>query len=147
MPGQRKVSFIVFGLWEFGLCIFELFLLKKMAITQRRKLPHQKKNLHLFWRLPITMYKKLVLKYWDNARFPSLCLASENAFSSYFYSKNGHNSQANYDRTGKKFTLVLMTTYKKVFLKYQVNTRFPSLCLASENAIFGGGRKPRRRRK
>ncbi len=27
------------------------------------------------------------LKYQDNARFPSLCLASENAFLSYFYSK------------------------------------------------------------
>ncbi len=40
------------------------------------------------------------------------------------------------------------TTYKKVFLKYQVNARFPSLCLASENAIFGGGkRKPRKKKK
>ncbi len=44
------------------------------------------------------------------------------------------------DRTGKKFTLVLKTTYK-VVPKYQVNTRFPSLCLASGNAIFGGGRR------
>ncbi len=51
------------------------------------------------------------------------------------------------DRTRKKFTLVLKTIYKKVFLKYQVNTRFPSLCLASENAIFGGGKKPRRKKK
>ncbi len=93
-----------------------------------------------------TTYKKLSLKYQDNARFLSLCLASENAFLSYFYSKTAHNSVEN-DHTRKKFTLVLMTTYKKVFLKYQVNTRFPSLCLASENAIFGGRRKPRRRRK
>ncbi len=37
-------------------------------------------------------------------------------------------------------TLVLKTTYK-IFLKYQVNTRFPSFCLASENVIFGGGRR------
>ncbi len=58
----------------------------------------------------------------------------------YFYSKNGHNSGAN-DRTGKKFLFVLKTTYKKVFLKYQVNPWFPSMCLASRNAIFGGGRR------
>ncbi len=45
------------------------------------------------------------------------------------------------DRTGKKFTLVLKTTYKKVFLKYHVNAWFPSMCLASRNAIFGGGRR------
>ncbi len=34
-----------------------------------------------------------------------------------------------------KFTLrghALKTTYTKVFLKYQVNTKFPSMCLASE---------------
>ncbi len=66
-----------------------------------------------------------------------MCLASENAFLRYFYSKNGHNSVEN-DRTGKKFTPVLKTTYKKLCLKYQVNTKFPSLCLASENAIVGG---------
>ncbi len=93
-----------------------------------------------------TTYKKLFLKYQDNARFPSLCLASENALLSYFYSKNNHDSVENV-RTGKKFTLVLKTTYKKVFLNYQVNTRFPSLCLASENAIFGGRRRRRRRRR
>ncbi len=61
----------------------------------------------------------------------------------YFYSKNGHNSVET-DRTGKKFTLALKTTYKKVFLKYQVNSRFTSLCLASENAIFGGGKKKKK---
>ncbi len=44
----------------------------------------------------------------------------------YFYSKNGYNTVEN-DHTGTKFTLVLKTTraYKKLFLKYQVNTRFP----------------------
>ncbi len=67
-------------------------------------------------------------------------------FELYFYSKNAHNSAEN-DRTGKIFHLVLKTTYKKLFLKYQVNTRFSSLRLASGNAIFGGRRKPRRRRK
>ncbi len=82
-----------------------------------------------------TTYKKLVLKYQDNARFPSLCLASENAFLSYFYSKNGHNSAEN-DRTRKKFKLVLKTTYEKLVLKYQGNARFTSLCLASENAFL-----------
>ncbi len=82
-----------------------------------------------------TTYKKLALKYQDNARFPSLCLASENAFLSYFYSKNGHNSVENYC-IRKKFKLVLTTTYKKLFLKYQVNAWFPSLCLASENTFL-----------
>ncbi len=57
----------------------------------------------------------------------------------YFYSNNGHNSVEN-DHTGKNFILVLKTTYKKVFLKYHVNTRFLSLCLVSDNAIFSGGR-------
>ncbi len=82
-----------------------------------------------------TTYKKLFLKYQDNARFLSLCLASPNAFLSYFYSKIGHNSVENY-RIGKKFTLVLKTTYTKLVLKYQDNARFPSLCLASENAFL-----------
>ncbi len=82
-----------------------------------------------------TTYKKLVLKYQGNARFRSLCLASENAFLSYFYSKNGHNSVENYC-IGKKFKLVLKTTYKKLVLKYQGNARFRSLCLASENAFL-----------
>ena len=65
-----------------------------------------------------TTNNKLFLKYQDNARFPSLCLAPENAFLSYFYSKNGHNSVENY-RIGKKFKLVLKTTNNKLFLKYQ----------------------------
>ncbi len=60
---------------------------------------------------------------------------SENAFLTYFYSKNAHNSVENY-YIGKKFTLVLKTTYKKLVLKYQGNARFPSLCLASENAFL-----------
>ena len=114
-----------------------------------------------------TTYKKLSLKYQDNARFHSLCLVSENAFWSYFYSKNDHNSSENSrigkknklvklvgshqgmgcpnDHTGKKFTLALKTTCKKVFLKYQVNEWFPSLCLASENAIFGCGKRRRKK--
>ena len=32
-----------------------------------------------------TTYKKLVLKYQDNAGLPSLCLASENAFLCYIF--------------------------------------------------------------
>ncbi len=47
------------------------------------------------------------------------------------------------DHTGKKIILVLKTTFKKVFIKYQVNARIPSLCLVSENAVFRG----RKRRK
>ncbi len=35
--------------------------------------------------------KEIFLKYQDNARLLSLCLASDNVFFSYFYSKNGHN--------------------------------------------------------
>ncbi len=58
--------------------------------------------------------------------------------------KNAHNLGAN-DRTGKKFTLVLKTTYKKVYLKYQVCLPWsPSMCLASRNAIFGGGRRKKK---
>ena len=81
-----------------------------------------------------TTNKKLSLKYQDNARFPALCLAFENAFLSYFYSNNSHNSVENYC-IRKKFQLVLKTTYKKLSLKYQDNARFPSLCLASENTF------------
>ena len=43
------------------------------------------------------------------------------------------------------YTLVPKTTYNKVFLNYQVNIRFPSLCLASENAIFGSGRRRKKK--
>ena len=46
----------------------------------------------------------------------------------------------------KEFKLVLKTIYKKVFLKYQANARFPSLFLPSRTAIFGGGRKPRKKK-
>ena len=63
------------------------------------------------------MYKKLfLLIYHDNARLPSLFLAPENAFLSNFYSKNGHNSVEKYC-IRKKITLVLKTTYKKLFSK------------------------------
>ena len=65
----------------------------------------------------------MVQKY-INARFPSLCLASDDAFWSYFYSKNGHNSVES-DRTGNNITHVLKTIYKKVLLKFQVNAGFP----------------------
>ncbi len=34
-----------------------------------------------------------------------------------------------------KFKLILKPTYKKVFLKYQANVQFSSLCLAAENAF------------
>ena len=80
-------------------------------------------------------YKKLFLKYQNNARFPSLCLASENVFLSYFYSKNGHNWVEKY-RIRINLKLVLKTTWKKLFLKYQDNARFPSLCLVSENSFL-----------
>ncbi len=75
-----------------------------------------------------TFYKKLVLKYHDNARFPSLFGLRECVFKLYFYSINGHNS-VEIDRTGKNFTFVLKTIYKKVFLKYQGNARFSSFGL------------------
>ena len=35
----------------------------------------------------------------------------------------------------------MRTTYNKLLLKYQVNTRLPSLCLVSENGILGSGRR------
>ncbi len=47
-----------------------------------------------------------------------------------FVLKNSHNSVEN-NCINRKFILLLKTTYKKVFLKYQLNAVFPSLCLAS----------------
>ncbi len=38
--------------------------------------------------------------------------------------------------SGKKFKVVLKTTYKKFVLQYQVNTRLPSWCLASEKWVL-----------
>ncbi len=91
---------------------------QKMAITQKEITSSGKK----FTLVLKTTYKKLVLKYWDNARFPSLCLAFENAFLSHFYSKNAHNAAENY-YIRKKLELVLKTT-EKLVLKYQGNARF-----------------------
>ncbi len=82
-----------------------------------------------------TTYKKLVQKYHYNARFPSLCLVSENAFMSYFHSKNSHNSMENH-RIQINFKLVPKTSCKKLFLKCQDNARFPSLSLASQNVFL-----------
>ncbi len=79
MPGQRKVPFIVFGLLE---CVFLSYFTKKMAITQKEITSPEKITL-----VQKTTYKKLVLKYRDNARFPSMCLASENAFLTYIFTQ------------------------------------------------------------
>ena len=64
----------------------------------------------------------------------SFIVFTENVFLSYFLLKKHHNSEGNY-LIRKKFTLVLKTTYKKLYLKYQDHARFPLLCLASENAF------------
>ena len=62
------------------------------------------------------------------------CFASENVC---LYSKNGHNSEGNYlIRNINTLSLVLKTSYKKLVLKYQDNTRFPSLCMTSENVFL-----------
>ncbi len=116
--------------------VFELFLLKKKRHNSVEN-DRTKKKFKLVLKTTYNMYKKLVIKYMyqGNVRFPSLCLASENAFLSYFYFKKSHNSVEN-DSTRKKFKLVLKTTYKKLFLKYQDNARFPSMCLASENEFL-----------
>ncbi len=53
---------------------------------------------------------------------------------SYFYSKK-HNSVEN-DHTRKKFKLLLKTTYKNVFLRYQLNQRFLLLCYASRKGFL-----------
>ncbi len=79
-----------------------------------------------------TTYEKLVLLYQSNARFPSLCLASENAFMSYFYSKNGHKSMENH-HIRIKVKLVLKTICKKFYLKCQDNAKFlPCVCPVRE---------------
>ncbi len=44
----------------------------------------------------------------------------------------------------KKKKLVMMTIYRKVFLKYQANAKFRSQRLPSINAIFSGGRRKRK---
>ena len=54
--------------------------------------------------------------------------------------KTDHNSVEN-DCTGKKFTPVLKTTYKKLFLNTRSIQCFLHCSLASGNAIFGGGRR------
>ncbi len=80
----------------------------------RRKLPHRKQ----YTLVLKTTWKKLFLKYQDNAKFPSLCLGPKNAFLGYFYSKMATTQWKLSHR--KKFTLVLKTTCKKLFLKYPV---------------------------
>ncbi len=54
-------------------------------------------------------------------------------FCAIFLLKKTAITRVDNDHTRKKFTLVLNTTYKNVFLKYQVNARFLSLCFVSEN--------------
>ncbi len=76
---------------------FELFLLKNGHNSLETYCIKKKLVLK-------TTYKKLVLKYHGNARFPSFCLASENAFLSYFYEKKYHNSAENV-RIGKKISI------------------------------------------
>ncbi len=112
--------------------IFELFLPKKTAIAQQ-KMTRSDIIYTCSEEYQVEGYPKI-------PGFPSLYLASENTFLSYFYSKNGHNSVENYC-IKTEFKLVLRNTYKNLFLKYQDNTRFPLLCLATENAIFGSGRR------
>ncbi len=51
IPGQCKVSFIVFGPWK---CIFKLFLLKNGHNSVENY--HTGKNLHLCWRLPVRSF-------------------------------------------------------------------------------------------
>ncbi len=92
-------------------------------------------ELFYFYSLLKTTCKKLFVKYQCNARFPSLCLAPENTFFRYFYSKNAHNSVENH-RIWIKFKLAPKTTCYKLFLKCEDNARFPSLSLASENAFL-----------
>ncbi len=55
-----------------------------MAITHKEITRFDRK---IFILVQKTTYKRHVLKDRDNETFPSLCLASENAFLSYFYSK------------------------------------------------------------
>ena len=80
-------------------------------------------------------YKKVFLKYQPIQGILHYVRPPAMALELYFYSKNGHNmhnSNEN-DRTGKIFTgtIVLKTTHKKVFLKYEVNPRLlPCVCMA-----------------
>ena len=111
-------------------CSFELFLIKNGQYSVENYCIGKKFKIVLK-----TTYEKVPLKYQYNARFPSLCLASEKAFLTYFYSKNGYNSAEN-GRIEIKFKLVLKATHKNLFLKCQDNAKFHLLCLASENAFL-----------
>ncbi len=91
-----------------------------MTITQKEITSSEKK----FKLVLKTIYKKFFLTDQDNVRFPSLCLASENAFLSYFTQKKPVKMT-----TLEKKKLVLKTTYKKLFLKYQDNARQYLLCV------------------
>ncbi len=94
---------------------FELFSLKKKAtVTQQKITTSETIMLHEDHEdcLLRSFFLKHV-KYQDNVRFSSLCLASENAFLSYLYSKYGHNSVKNYI-IGIKFKLTLKTTCKRL---------------------------------
>ncbi len=115
MPGQHKASFILFSRWE---CIFEPFFYSNKHHNSEGNdlLAHHQK----FTPVLKTTYKKLYLKYQDHARFPSLCLASKNAFLNYLLLKNGHNSVENH-RIRLQFKLVLKIICKKLYLKCQDN--------------------------
>ncbi len=57
-------------------------------------------------------------------------------FGAIFTQKTGHNSVENYC-IGKKITLCFRLHIKyKLFLKYQDNARFPSVCLVPENSFL-----------
>ena len=87
---SRTTQAFLHWVWPLRMDFWAIFTYKR-AITQY-KLPYPKKMKHVLK----TTCKKPFLKYQHNTRFPSLCLASDNEFLSYFYSKSGHNSVENY---------------------------------------------------
>ncbi len=111
---------------------------KKMALADK-----------IFKLVPKTIYNKGLLKYQANARFPSMCWAPGMHFWATFTKKQNktkkqitnYNHHSGENHRIRKNNLVMKTIYKKIFLKYQANTRLPSLCLASGNSIFGKGDK------
>ena len=95
-PVGQKIPIIT--LWEgFRRCVWPLRMHFGAILTQQMAITSWigKKNYKFKLVLNAT-HKKLVVKYQENAKFPLLCLAFENAFLSYFHSKNSHNSVENY---------------------------------------------------
>ena len=126
ISSQCKVSFNVLGLQE---CIFELFLLKKQPKVGGKWPCREKIKLVLK-----TIYK-VFLQDQEKCQVSFIVLGPREWIFRILLLKKQPKVASEKNKLGLK------TTYKKVFIKYQANARFPSVCLPSGNAIFSRGRR------